>query len=86
MRLPLLFAAFLVLPLALLTSCKPGQGSGINLFTPDQDLELGRPMEIESQIMTPLAFAHSAGLDVPSFELAATLAARKAAEKGLYAL
>jgi ketopantoate reductase len=49
-----------------------------------QDYEQGRPMEVESQIMTPLAFAHSAGLEVPSFELAATLAARKAAEKGLY--
>jgi len=49
-----------------------------------QDYEQGRPMEVESQIMTPLAFAHSAGLEGQSFELAATLAARKAAEKGLY--
>lgn len=49
-----------------------------------QDYERGRPMEVESQIMTPLAFARAAGLEVPSFELAATLAARKAADKGLY--
>jgi len=49
-----------------------------------QDYEQGRPMEVESQIMTPLAFAHSAGFEVPSFELAATLAARRAAAKGLY--
>ena len=65
-----------------------GQSAGVIGHKPSmlQDYEFGRPMEIESQIMTPLAFAHSAGLDVPSFELAATLAARKAAEKGLYAL
>jgi 2-dehydropantoate 2-reductase len=64
-----------------------GQTPGIVGHKPSmlQDYEQGRPMEIESQIMTPLAFAHSAGVDVPSFELAATLAARKAAEKGLYA-
>jgi len=63
-----------------------GQTPGIVGHKPSmlQDYERGRPMEIESQIMTPLAFAHAAGLEVPSFELAATLAARKAAAKGLY--
>ncbi len=63
-----------------------GQTPGVVGHKPSmlQDYERGRPMEIESQIMTPLAFAHAAGLEVPSFELAATLAARKAAEKGLY--
>jgi len=50
-----------------------------------QDYERGRPMEVESQIMAPLTFAQAVGLEVPSFELAATLSARKAAEKGLYA-
>lgn len=49
-----------------------------------QDYEQGRPMEVESQIMTPLAFAASVGLEVPSFELAATLASRRAVKKGLY--
>jgi len=64
-----------------------GQTPGIVGHKPSmlQDYEFGRPMEVESQIMTPLAFARSAGVAVPSFELAATLAARKAAEKGLYA-
>jgi len=63
-----------------------GQTPGIVGHKPSmlQDYERGRPMEVESQIMTPLAFAHAAGLEVPGFELAATLAARKAAEKGLY--
>jgi len=64
-----------------------GQTPGIVGHKPSmlQDYEQGRPMEVESQIMTPLAFARSAGVEVPSFELAATLAARKAAAKGLYA-
>jgi 2-dehydropantoate 2-reductase len=63
-----------------------GQSAGVIGHKPSmlQDYEQGRSMEIESQIMTPLAFARSAGVDVPSFELAATLAARKAAAKGLY--
>jgi 2-dehydropantoate 2-reductase len=63
-----------------------GQTPGIVGHKPSmlQDYERRRPMEVESQIMTPLAFAHAAGLEVPSFELAATLAARKAAERGLY--
>jgi len=63
-----------------------GQTPGIVGHKPSmlQDYERNRPMEIESQIMTPLAFAQAAGLEVPSFELAATLAARKAAERGLY--
>jgi len=63
-----------------------GQTPGIVGHKPSmlQDYERGRPMEVESQIMTPLAFARAAGLEVPSFELAATLAARMAAEKGLY--
>lgn len=63
-----------------------GQTPGVVGHKPSmlQDYERGRPMEIESQIMTPLAFARAAGLEVPSFELAATLAAHRAAEKGLY--
>jgi len=63
-----------------------GQSAGIvgHKTSMLQDYEQGRPMEIESQIMTPLAFARSAQVEVPSFELAATLAARMAAQKGLY--
>ena len=49
-----------------------------------QDYERGRPMEIEAQVMAPLAFARAAGVPVPAFELAAALAAHKAAAQGLY--
>ncbi len=49
-----------------------------------QDFERGRPMEIEAQVMAPLAFARVAGVPVPAFELAAALAAHKAAVRGLY--
>lgn len=64
-----------------------GQTPGIVGHKPSmlQDYERGRPMEIESQLMAPLAFAHSAGVETPAFELAAVLCARRAAEKGLYA-
>jgi 2-dehydropantoate 2-reductase len=51
-----------------------------------QDFERGRPMEIEAQVMAPLAFARVAGIPVPAFELAAALAAHKAAVRGLYEL
>jgi predicted Zn-dependent protease len=47
MRNHLYFTLLLALPLSLLPSCKPGQGSGINLFSPDQDLELGRQVNQE---------------------------------------
>jgi len=49
-----------------------------------QDFERGRPMEIEAQVMAPLAFARAAGVAVPAFEMAAALAAHKAAARGLY--
>jgi 2-dehydropantoate 2-reductase len=49
-----------------------------------QDYERGRPMEIEAQVMAPLAFARAAGVPAPAFEMAAVLAAHKAAAKGLY--
>lgn len=63
-----------------------GQSPGIAGHKPSmlQDYERGRPMEIESQLMTPLAFARCAGVEAPAFELAAVLCARRAAEKGLY--
>jgi len=49
-----------------------------------QDFERGRPMEIEAQVMAPLAFARVADVPVPAFEMAAALAAHKAATRGLY--
>lgn len=63
-----------------------GQSAGIVGHKPSmlQDYERGRPMEVESQLMAPLAFARAAGIEVPTFALAAALCARRAAEKGLY--
>jgi 2-dehydropantoate 2-reductase len=49
-----------------------------------QDYERGRPMEIEAQLMAPLALARGAGVPAPTLEVLVALAARKAAAKGLY--
>jgi 2-dehydropantoate 2-reductase len=49
-----------------------------------QDYERRRPMEIEAQVATPLAFARAARVPVPTFELAAALTVHKAAASGLY--
>jgi 2-dehydropantoate 2-reductase len=49
-----------------------------------QDYERGRPMEIEAQVLAPLAFARAAALAVPTLDTLAPLAAHKAAAKGLY--
>jgi 2-dehydropantoate 2-reductase len=51
-----------------------------------QDYELGRPMEIEALLMAPLAFARVAGVPTPTLDVIAALAARRAADKGLYAI
>ena len=48
------------------------------------DYEAGKPMEIESQFMTPLAFARAAGVPTPALDTLVPLAAFKAAAKGLY--
>ena len=63
-----------------------GQGSGLIQHKPSmlQDYELGRPMEIDAQLMAPLALARAAGVATPLLELAAALVAHKAAAKGLY--
>jgi 2-dehydropantoate 2-reductase len=49
-----------------------------------QDYELGRPMEIEAQLMAPLAFARSARVETPVLDALVPLVAHKAAAKGLY--
>ena len=49
-----------------------------------QDYERGRPMEIEAQLMAPLALARAAGVATPTLDVLMPLAARKAAAKGLY--
>ena len=67
---------------------RPGGGSSSGLIQHKpsmlQDYERGRPMEIEAQLMAPLALARQAGVPAPMLELAAALVAHKAAAKGLY--
>jgi 2-dehydropantoate 2-reductase len=63
-----------------------GHGSGRIGHKPSmiQDYELGRPMEVEAQLATPLAFGRAAGVAAPTLEALVALVAFKAAAKGLY--
>jgi 2-dehydropantoate 2-reductase len=49
-----------------------------------QDLELGRPMEIDGMFDAPLALAHLAGVEVPTLELLVALCKLRARSSGLY--
>jgi 2-dehydropantoate 2-reductase len=49
-----------------------------------QDYERGRPMEIDTLVRAPAAFARAAGLSTPMLDLLAGLAIRQARDKGLY--
>jgi 2-dehydropantoate 2-reductase len=49
-----------------------------------QDLELGRPMEIDGLFDAPLAMAHLAGIEVPTLELLVALCKLRARSAGLY--
>ena len=49
-----------------------------------QDYERGRPMEVEAQLVTPLAFARVANIATPTLDSLVPLAVHKAASKGLY--
>jgi 2-dehydropantoate 2-reductase len=50
-----------------------------------QDYDLGRPMEIESIVRAPIAFARSAGVDTPTLDAIEAVTVTLAASKGLYA-
>jgi len=68
---------------------RPGgweQGSGATDHKPSmlQDLEIGRPMEVEAILKAPLAFARAAGVATPTLDAVAAIIARLAAAKGLY--
>ncbi len=65
-----------------------GQSSGLIGHKPSmlQDYERGRPMEIEAQLLTPLAFGRAAGVATPTLDALIPLATFKAAAKGLYAM
>ncbi len=49
-----------------------------------QDLELGRPMEIDGMFDAPLALAHLAGVAAPTLELMVALCKVRARSAGLY--
>ena len=49
-----------------------------------QDYDLGRPMEIESIVRAPIAFARSAGVDTPTLDAIEAVTVTLAASKGLY--
>ncbi|RAI58558.1 ketopantoate reductase family protein [Roseicella frigidaeris] len=49
-----------------------------------QDLEAGRPMEVEALFQAPLALARAAGVPVPMLELMVALATQAATGAGLY--
>jgi 2-dehydropantoate 2-reductase len=49
-----------------------------------QDYERGRPMEVASLLLTPLAFAKSGNLSAPTLETVVSLIAYNAAAKGLF--
>jgi 2-dehydropantoate 2-reductase len=49
-----------------------------------QDLELGRPMEIDGMFDAPLELAHLAGIAVPTLELMVALCKLRARSAGLY--
>jgi 2-dehydropantoate 2-reductase len=65
-------------------------GGGHSAGTPQhkpsmlQDYERGRPMEIASQLVIPLAFGRVAGIATPTLDTLVPVLVRKAAAKGLY--
>src|ERR1700694_53955 len=65
-----------------------GQSPGRDAHKPSmlQDYEKGRPMEIEAQLMAPLAFGRAGGVATPTLDALIPLAAFKAAAKGLYTM
>lgn len=68
----------------------PEQRYGPTRIYPDhrpsilQDYELGRPMEVESIVRAPLAFARSAGVDTPTLDAIESICVSLSASKGLY--
>ena len=63
-----------------------GHASGSISHKPSlvQDYDAGKPMEVESQFLAPMAFAREAGVPTPTLDVLTRLAAFKAAAKRLY--
>ncbi|CAN5316273.1 2-dehydropantoate 2-reductase [soil metagenome] len=62
-----------------------GMMSGTHRPSILQDLDVGRPMEIDPQLTVPLEFAHEAGVPVPVLDMLAGLVKARARAAGLYA-
>ena len=62
------------------------QSAGMNAHKTSmlQDLERGKPMEIDAQLTAPLAMARSANVPTPTLDALVALCVHKAAAKGLY--
>ncbi|WP_337875418.1 2-dehydropantoate 2-reductase [Elioraea sp.] len=50
-----------------------------------QDLEAGKPMEVDAQLVVPLELARLAGVETPTLDLTIALAVERARAAGLYA-
>ncbi|MFN7000587.1 MAG: ketopantoate reductase family protein, partial [Elioraea tepidiphila] len=50
-----------------------------------QDLEMGKPMEVDAQLVVPLELARLAGVETPTLDLTIALAVERARAAGLYA-
>jgi len=63
-----------------------GHASGATSHKPSilQDYERGRPMEVEAQLMAPLALGRAVRIATPTLDILVPLVAAKAAAKGLY--
>ena len=63
-----------------------GHASGAQSHKPSilQDYERGRPMEVETQLMAPLALGRAAKIATPTLDILVPLVAAKAAARGLY--
>ena len=63
-----------------------GHASGSISHKPSlvQDYDAGKPMEVESQLLAPMAFARKAGVPTPTLDVLTRLATFKATAKGLY--
>jgi 2-dehydropantoate 2-reductase len=49
-----------------------------------QDMEMGKPMEVDAQLVVPLELARLAGVETPTLDLTIALAVERARAAGLY--
>jgi 2-dehydropantoate 2-reductase len=63
-----------------------GHASGASSHKPSilQDFERGRPMEVDAQLIAPLALGRAVKIATPTLDILVPLVAAKAAARGLY--